>query len=340
MPQEPDKLFPVGVGGAAAEARALKAAPFRTIVLAGDEERSWEPPPVKVHGRRQGREVSFLAAFGSKESAEAFLSAARERIPVQGELAVVEAKGGALLARAAAGGACLWMDPGFADGEGGRFLTAAECARMLDPEPSGSALEWTAIADLDLARSRTMEELCAIFCDESPAELGIRLGRLVEGGTVEAAPSPFDPQKRLYEPLAAFYLGFTGQSERSREFRGWFKNLMAAAFFERGNLAQELNAQAKEIRDLKKSLEFSESFKQKVKREYIKLKARLEEAERRAAGDLAAALGDLEAERAARRKDGAALSRLYQEIVELENDLLASEQWPYPMSLGEALEAA
>jgi hypothetical protein len=341
MSQKLDKVLSALAAGGdlLAHSRALKGAAVWTIVPAGEDEISWEPSPIKIRGRHQGREIVFLAAFGSSDAARRFMGEARERLILSGDPAAASANGAFLVEKAESSGLGLWLEPSPAEG-GGRFLAAAEVVRLLEPEPAASSASRAAIGDLDLTRSRTLEELCEIYFDESPAELGIRLGRLVECGTVEAHPSPFEPEVRLYEPLAAFYLGFLGQGARCREFRGWFKTLMTAAYLERGNLARELMALAKEGRELRKSLEFSESFKQKVKREYLKLKARLQEAQSASAAELAAMSEALEAERAARRKEGAAMSRLYQEIVELENDLLAVEQWPYPMSLGEVMEAA
>ena len=341
MSRESDQLLSALAGDdLRALSRALKGATVSTVASAGEDEDSWEPSPMKILGRHRGREVAFLAAFGAPEAAERFIGEARERMPGEGDPAAATISGGSLLARAGAMGLGLWVEPPPSGGAGGRFFNAAEVGRLLDPEPVTDLGGRVAVGDFDFTRSRTLSELCDIFFDESPAELGIRLGRLVEAGTVEAHPSPFDPDTRLYEPLAAFYLGFHGTGERSREFRAWFKTLMTAAYLERGNLAQELMALAKETRELKRSLEFSESFKQKVKREYQKLKAKLEASERRAAAELTAALRELEDERAARIKEGAATGRLYQEIVALENDLLAVEQWPYPSSLGEVMEAA
>ena len=320
--------------------RALNEAAFQTIVTTSADDGNWEAPPVKILGRHRGREVSFLAAFGGQEAAAAFLAEARGRIPEAGELLVASVSGGRLLAEAEVRGLGVWIEPQATSGEGSLFLAAPEIGKLLEPAAADEKPTLVAMADLDLSRSRTLDEICRIFHDESPAELGVRLGRLVEGGVVEAHASPFDPDERLFEPLAVFYLGFLGQGGRCQEFRGWFKNLMAAAYFERGNLAQELMALEKERRELKKSLDFSESFKQKVKREYQKLKARLEDALGAAAAELDEVKLELEKERELRRKEGSAIARLYQEIVELENDLLAVEEWPYPLSLSEVMTAA
>ncbi|MDR2456186.1 MAG: hypothetical protein LBE49_06290 [Deltaproteobacteria bacterium] len=319
--------------------RALKASGFQTIISAAAFEASWEAPPVKVLGRHRGQEVFFLPAFGGLEAARGFLAKSRERITEKGELRAASIGGARLLAQAEVRGLGLWLEPGDLNSSGSQFLSASEVASLLEPgieaddgpEP---------MCDLDFSKPRTLEQLCQIFFDESPAELGIRLGRLEEGGVVEARASLADPGQRAYEPLAAFYLGLFGQGGRSREFRDWFRILMKAAYFERGSLALELMALGKDNRELKRSLEFSESFKQKVKREYQKLKAKSEESAKEAAANLESAKGELEREREARRREGAVIARLYREIVALENDLMAAEEWPYPLSLEEAMEAA
>ena len=320
--------------------RALKEATLRTIVFAEEVDGSWEAPAAKVLGRYRGREVSFLAAFGQQEAARDFMREGRGRIPKEGDLAAAVISGERLLAQAEARGLGVWIEPGAAGSEGSQFLSAAEVSGLAEPVPQIDKSSPADIRDLDFARSRTLGELCKIFYDESPAELGIRLGRLVEGGVVEARASPFEPDERVFEPLAAFYLGFAGPGRRAKEFRDWLKGLMAAAYFERGNLARELMALDRDNRELKKSLDFSESFKQKVKREYQKLKARLEDGAREALAEIEALKGELERERELRLKEGSATARLYQEIVELENDLMAVEEWPYPLTLGEAMAAA
>ncbi|MDR1658029.1 MAG: hypothetical protein LBT47_10845 [Deltaproteobacteria bacterium] len=303
--------------------------PFQDLTLA------------KVQGHHRGREVVFLAVFGAGPAAEVFIEKQRAQIPVEGEVRVLSVPAVKLLSYATTKGLGVWFEPDPEGGEGGRFLTSTETARLLENAgPSPGPMVRVPIRDLDLSRSRTLKELCELFFDENPAELGIRLGRLVATGVVEGSASPSEPDEILYEPLAAFYLGFGGSSERAREFREWFKTLITTAFFEQDNLAGEIMALSKENRELKKNLDFSENFKQKVKREYQKLKTRFEEAQLAAAGAAQINQNELEKERDLRQKEGRTLSRLHREIVRLESDLLASEEWPYPLSLAEISLAA
>jgi hypothetical protein len=309
--------------------------------------------PARAQVEQGGHGISVVPVFGTRLGAMAFLRSPGARLLGDGQFAVKEMKGRNVLFSVAARGLFLWLDPRPAGKEkldGGRLFSPPETLALIGSATSGQASlaaqpvagpkTVPAIQDLDLSRSRTLDELGDIFHDEIPSELGLRLSRLVERGVIAECPSPFDKNVRLYEPLAAFYLGFGSDSARGREFRDWFKRLMAVAYLERGNLAREILALASENRDLKKELEFSESFKQKVKREYQKLKARMEDEQRTSLEAMDSVLSELENEKCLRRKDGTTIEGLFGKVAQLENDIRASEAWPYPRSLGEVLSAA
>jgi hypothetical protein len=307
--------------------------------------------PAKAEVCDGGQKLSAVPIFGSRNEAETFLSHPSGQLLGNGPFEIKEVRAQGLLFSVAARGVSLWVNPKpskNATMAGGRLFSPSETLKLIGTVTSETATASQIkaipsvpdIQELDLSKSRTLPELCDIFHDEKPSEVAMRLSRLLERGIVTSGASPFEKEVKLYEPLAAFYLGFESPSTRGKEFRDWFKRLITTSYFERGNATKELLSLVNENRELRKELDFSESFKQKVKREYQKLKAKLEEEKSASSEAINLILLDLEAERNKRSKDGVTIERLYQKIARLENDIRASEEWPYPTSLEEVLEAA
>jgi hypothetical protein len=298
------------------------------------------------------QKIAAIPVFSSLNEAETFFESPSLKLLGKGPFKITKAKGQSLLFSAAARGLSFWLNPKPDEREkiaGGRLFSPSETLSLIGSLTSAPSILVTseknsskapAVQDLDLSRSRTLAELCDIYHDESPSEISIRLSRLVEKGIVDSGASPFNREERLYEPLAAFYLGFESRSARGREFREWFKRLITTAYFERGDLTKEFLNLVNENRELKKELNFSESFKQKVKREYQKLKTKMEEEKAESAEAMNEVLQELATERTNRSKDWITIESLYQKVAFLENDIIASEEWPYPTTLEEVLHAA
>jgi hypothetical protein len=204
--------------------------------------------------------------------------------------------------------------------------------RARDIRPGGPAARW------DFSRPRSLAELAGLFEEPDPARLEAALERLTKIGAV--APPAASRGERLYEPLAAFYLGFEHGGRRGAEFRAWFGAAMRRFFFERADLLKEALALAEENKAMKKELALSESFKEKIKREYQKLKKLSAEREEEALSRCEGLAASLKACREARARDGLRITSLYQEVVRLENDVQSAEEWHYPLTLPQTLRAA
>jgi hypothetical protein len=298
------------------------------------------------------QKISAVIIYSSEDEAKAFLKGTWAKLLGPEPMEVAEFKGQSLLFSVAARGLSLWFNPKLAETDSladGRLFSPAETLNLIGsitlPPSINPIIEEVqllppAIQDLDLTKSRTQAEILDIFHDEKPAEICRRLTRLVDRGIIGTEPSPFDKEIKLYEPLAVFYLGFESYTARGREFRGWFKRLITTAYFERTGSAKEIMALLNENREIKKELQFSESFKQKVKREYQKLRAKLEEEKIASSEAMNLVLLELQNERIKKLNDDATIERLYRKVALLENDIRALEEWPYPTTLEDVLNAA
>ncbi|MDR2301462.1 MAG: PspA/IM30 family protein [Deltaproteobacteria bacterium] len=305
--------------------------------------------PAKAQVCLNDHNLPVVFAFGSKGEAEYFLKVAGTKLFGTLACETKEYNGQKLLLSVAAMGLSLWVNPKQTKNEthGGRLFSPSETVALIGlVSPDNTTVTQITLSqtvpdiqELDLSKSKTLVELCDIFYDEDPSEIAIRLSRLVEKGIVNFVSSPFDKEIKLYEPLASFYLGFGSYSPRGREFRDWFKRLITICYIERGDATNGIHSLLAENSKLKKELDFSESFKQKVKREYQKLKSKLEQEKIVHSEAMDSVLLTLEAERNQRAKDGFIIENLYKKVARLENDIRASEEWPYPTGLDEVLTA-
>ncbi|MDR3205230.1 MAG: hypothetical protein LBV23_10925 [Deltaproteobacteria bacterium] len=180
---------------------------------------------------------------------------------------------------------------------------------------------------IDFTHPVTLKNLCALFGEVSPAEIGLSLGALTASGAVEKSDLK-DSLDCFYEPLAIVYLGLNLKTKRGEEFRRWFKDFFREVFFKPETSGAELlKLRAERDRFLDKA-RYSESFNAKIKREYQKIKEKLKESQL-----------ELENQTISAKKESSKLEKLYQEIVRLENDLRRVTKWPYPVTIEQALEA-
>ena len=310
------------------------------------------PRLTKISGNVNDRQIAYVSFFSEEGKAQKNLEYLFEAISGNAgrKVQIVQVNGYALFSYALKNQLAVYFNPNipstvrklFSKTEVHKFFEndPNKPSKPIKPIPSPVQRQWEPLDSLDFKNPRTAEELADIF-GAVPEAIKNIIKLLAENKMMPVSLAT-PGVKRKYNPLLAFYIAHHLNTERTREFRAWHDKLLEIHYFKGSEKQAENKDFVTEITNLRNELVELSKEKSRFKREWVELtnefKAKTA-TDRRTIECLEMKLRETSGEVEAKNYFEA-LSKLNERITELQNDLLAAEEWQYPTSLSEVWTSA